>query len=496
MSTPAEAAEDIRYRFAPLERRGVLLGLGAAPLATLVGGIVVALAALQFLPGAAGVGAAVIVVPSAVLAACWPLAGRPPVEWAPTVVAWLLRRGDRPVLDTEPTAGAALRAGGPAVGERGVDRARRRPTSTSPFGLRLVAAPAVPGEGAIGVVEDRVARSWAAVIPVRGPALALLGPEDQARHLAAWGSLLAGAARGRSGIRRLQWVEQCGPADPGHLRAAASDASGPPDACRSYQQFVATESHGLVDHRCHLVVAVRGGRRMGPRAAATDQAELLRRELRLLRAHLRSGDIGADAALDPAGLAALLRAACDPTMPPLDACAVGAGLAGAWPSAVEERWGAVRVDGSWQATYWVAEWPRLAVGPDVLTPLLIGGGPRTVALTMAPVPAAQAIRQVQSARTAAIADDALRARAGFLATAQREREVDGVRRRESELADGHADYRYSGYVTVAASSLEQLDAACAETEHAARQSQLVLRRLYGRQAEARSWTLPVARGIS
>ena len=69
-------------------------------------------------------------------------------------------------------------------------------------------------------------------------------------------------------------------------------------------------------------------------------------------------------------------------------------------------------------------------------------------------------------------------------------------RREAELADGHADYRFSGYVTVSASDRMGLDTACAEIEQAASQARLELRRLYGRQEEAFTWTLPLGRGLS
>ena len=50
-------------------------------------------------------------------------------------------------------------------------------------------------------------------------------------------------------------------------------------------------------------------------------------------------------------------------------------------------------------------------------------------------------------------------------------------RREAELADGHAEYRFSGYVTVTAGDREGLEAACVETEQAAQRAQLELCRL-------------------
>ena len=115
---------------------------------------------------------------------------------------------------------------------------------------------------------------------------------------------------------------------------------------------------------------------------------------------------------------------------------------------------------------------------------------------MAPVGPARAAREVEAARTADLADEELRRRAGFVTTARRRREAEGVVRREAELADGHAEYRFSGYVTVSAPDRAGLDAACAEVEQAASQAHLELRRLYGQQEEAFTWTLPLARGLA
>jgi hypothetical protein len=115
---------------------------------------------------------------------------------------------------------------------------------------------------------------------------------------------------------------------------------------------------------------------------------------------------------------------------------------------------------------------------------------------MAPVPPERAAREVRSARTADVADEELRSRAGFLPSARRGREADGVVQREAELAEGHAEYRYSGYVTVTAANPTELAAACIEAEQRAQASHLELRRLYGRQAEAFTWTLPLARGLT
>lgn len=164
--------------------------------------------------------------------------------------------------------------------------------------------------------------------------------------------------------------------------------------------------------------------------------------------------------------------------------------------ATETGWGWYRSDDAWHATYWVAQWPRRAVGPDFLAHLLLGTAAlRAVSVTMQPIAPERAAREVEQAVVQGLADEELRSRAGFVLTARQRRSREALARREEELAAGHADYRLSGYVTVTAADLDALAAACGEVEQAAERSHIDLRRLYGQQDLAFTYTLPLARGL-
>ncbi|MDQ2729945.1 MAG: hypothetical protein M3Y91_19300, partial [Actinomycetota bacterium] len=333
------------------------------------------------------------------------------------------------------------------------------------------------GDPPMGMVRDRRAGTWVAALAVGARSFTLLDPEDQRRRLGSWGALLAGLARPASPVTRVQWLQTVAPADPRLLGIPPGGGAG---ARADYAEVVAAAGPSALHHRTLVVVAVR------PRRGDGDPATVLRREVRLVQGQLANADLLAGSPLDLGALGAAIRCRFDPGPE---------GRRGVWPLATDEAWSALRVDGGWHATYWIAEWPRVETGPDFLVPLLLAGGRRTVALTMGPVPSARATRQVESARTASMADDELRRRAGFLATARRQRQAEGVARREAELADGHAEYRFSGYVTVSGDDRPALDTACAEVEHAAQAAHLELARLWGRQAEAFTWTLPLARGL-
>jgi hypothetical protein len=164
--------------------------------------------------------------------------------------------------------------------------------------------------------------------------------------------------------------------------------------------------------------------------------------------------------------------------------------------AMEEEWDVVHVDGLFHATFWVAEWPRLEVRSDFLAPLLLGAARATLSVVMEPLGPEQAVRKVEASRTADMADAELRRRSGFISTARHSRESEVLVRREAELADGHASFRYSGFITVSAPNQSELVTACDVVQHAASQSRLVIRRLYGDQAGAYTCTLPLGRGLA
>jgi len=460
-----------RYSFHPLERRGLFLGLDAAQILTLIAGLIAAILAGDAVPGSAGVVVASCILGVAAVGALWPTGGRPLVGWLPSAIGWLTRKAQGPAVSREPLGGSALK----------------------PAGLDLIELPGEPGQPALGVIRDRRSGTWAAVMPVRGRTFSLLDPDQQVQRLDAWRTVLASLARPGSPIKRVQWVERSAPAGSDLLSIGSQVPTMCEQASRaqaSYSDFVAGVAPRAQVHEVWIVVSVDGSR--GRIGSSHRPGDGLRRELRLLEGQLRSADLHPGLPLGLPRLQSVLaglhrtrkpRSRVDRAMPP-------------WPMASTESWSDLRTDDSWHATYWIAEWPRVEVAPDFLTPLLVGGGRRTVSVIMAPVSGDRAMREARSARTADVADAELRDRAGFLPSARRAKEADGVARRESELAEGHAEYRFSGYVTVSATDRESLAVASADAEHAARAAHLELRLLFGRQAEAFAWTLPLARGLA
>ena len=456
--------EGTAYRFGPRERGGGLAGWRAGQILTVAVGLVFGVLVLRWSPDALGVVAAVGILVLYGALATVPVAGRTGDEWLPVVVCWGARR-------------TGARAGGGA-GRAGTGVFR---------GVRFLRA----GWRDMGVVHDRAARTLTAALALRGGSFALVGADEQDRRVGAWSSVLASLAREGSSVHRVQWVAASFPDDGSGVRSyLASDAvAGVAPACTaSYEALLAEMDSRTSAHDVVLAVQVRTTRSVEVGCAA------LAREVESLVRLLGDADVRVESLLSADDLARQLLRTYEPRVGAAESRAPTPVL-DPWPMAVEERWSSVRVDGMVHATFWVSEWPRVEVRSDFLAPLLLGAARSTFSVVMEPLGSDAAVRKVEASRTADLADAELRRRGGFVATARHARESEVLARREAELAEGHASFRYSGYVTVSAPTDGELESAIDAVQHAAGQSRLALRRVYGDQASAYTCTLPLCRGL-
>jgi hypothetical protein len=451
-----------RYRFGPRERGGSLAGWRPGQILTVAVGLVIGVLVLRGEPNVAGVAAAVCVLVLYGAMATVPVSGRTGDEWLPVVVCWAARR----------------------------TRVQRGRAMGALRGVRLLRA----GWQDMGVVHDRATRTLTAALSLRGRSFALLGPDEQDRRVGAWSSVLASLAREGSPVHRVQWVAASFPDDGRGVHAylaaeAVADAASASTA--SYEALLADMDSHACAHDVVLAVQVRLTKSVEVGCAA------LAREVGSLVRLLGDADVQVESVLSAEDLAhQLLRTyeAGAPSAPPASA-ASAASAEDPWPMAMEETWSSVRVDGMVHATFWVAEWPRIEVRSDFLAPLLLGSARSTFAVVMEPLGSDAAVRKVEASRTADLADSELRRRGGFVSTARHARESEVLARREAELSEGHASFRYAGFVTISAATEEELATACDAVQHAAGQSRLALRRLYGDQASAYTCTLPLCRGL-
>jgi len=165
--------------------------------------------------------------------------------------------------------------------------------------------------------------------------------------------------------------------------------------------------------------------------------------------------------------------------------------------ATEERWGYYRTaDRAWHRSFTIAL-PLSEVPADWFVPVILGDSPvcRTVAMTVEPVSHRQANREAARTLTRLMAEEERKQRLGQVRTAHDAKQETAALRRMEELADGHADVVYAVTVTVTAPDLAALDQACQSVDHVVGMASCELRQLEGQQAQAFTWTLPLARGL-
>ncbi len=484
----------LTYSFGPLERRGILGSIRGGQAGLLAGGALAAIVALDESPSATGVLLAMLLFGLAIAGAFAPLGGRTLQEWAPVAVAFALRRRAR-FASGVATSGLTARSGQAS-----------EPEPVAPVALRDVRIVAhAYRDRPVGVISERSGRRLTAVLACRVEAFSLLDQDAQERRLARWGLVLSGA--GGSPIRRLQWIERTAPAQGDELarwvhaeRAPTVPLRGTP-MIESYLELIGSSARVTQEHEILVAIQV-DARRVRDRGVEAIGRALVEQTERVAQG-LEAAEVRVLGALSPGQLARTLRTAFDPyaraelaTLEAADPGRDGLSEANAWPLGAREAWDHYQSDGALHATYWIGAWPRVQVSPMFMDSLLgRSSAVRAVSVSFEPLPADRSAREIEAAVTRDRADRELRARFGQSETARQRQAAEATIRREAELAAGHGEVRLSGFITVSGRDRDELRRACSEVlEHAAR-ARLELHRLYGQQADAFTFTLPLGRGL-
>lgn len=492
----------LTYRFGPLERRGLLGAIRLSQAAVLGGGLAGSVLLLDIAPTLGGLFAATVLICLAAAVAFLPISRRTVDEWGPIVAGYLNRhlRGRRRFSSTAPSEGDRLRW--PREGDCELtDVIPHAPGSLA--GIRILEHPY--GRRALGIISAQRGRWLTGVLACRVLSFALLDPEAQERRLARWGLVLGGAAS--TPIRRLQWIERTSPAQVDELArwlAAEHDPAIPlrgTPMVESYLELIGTTAR--VSHEHEILIAVQvDARRVRERGQDAVVRALVEQTERIAQG-LEAAEVRVLGALSAGQVARALRTGFDPyaraelaTLETADPQRDGVAEKAAWPVGAEEHWDHYRSDGALHATYWIGGWPRVDVSPMFMDVLLGRSSTvRTVAVTFESIPPDRSTREVEAAVTRDRADREMRHRIGQSETARRRQAQEATLRRETELAAGHSEVRMAGFITATGRDPEDLNRGCTEMlEHAAR-ARLELHRLYGQQAEAFTFTLPLCRGL-
>ena len=509
------------YRFAPHPGGGIVLGLRAGQLVGIALGAFGALRGLR-LGGLGGLALGATVAGLFAGGVLIPIYGRTLEQWIPITIRFGLAQfaGRARFRSQRAQLGHVIRLPTGQLDPQPPQPPDGRPGELADIELLEVELSRYEN-ARLGVVKDRRAGTFTATVRVSGHAFSLLDPGDRERALADYGTVLATLARDGTPVRRLAWIERTLPADADALgnyllEAKRADASldDPPDELVSYLQLIGRAGQVAEEHELLFSLQIDAKRPAGRRAirrlGGGDLGALavIAGETGQLIELLDAAGLSVTGLLTRTGVAAAIRAGCDPWGHRQRQRQLNVGVRSdpgisehtAGPTAREERWGRVATDGALHCTLWVAEWPRLDVRALFLQPLLMESGvTRSVAMVMELVGPSKAIRRAELASTNVATEQSLRARVGQRTSSRQHKRDEAAQQRESEVAAGHAAVRYAAYVTVSVAHSpgggDELEAAVSRMELEAKRALLRLERMWGQQAEALTYTLPLARGL-
>ena len=351
------------------------------------------------------------------------------------------------------------------------------------------------------MVHDPHRQTLSVTVQITHPAYVLLSPIDQHSRVTAWGRLLASLSK--SGHCAAVQVLEATVPDPGTGVAGWYDARGIHDgswADTNYASLLAQSSHGSSAHRTTITVAL--DMRRAAKAireagrGVKGAAAVLRVDMAALEYSLRAAELRVEGWFDVPTLAAVVRQAYDPATI-LRSGLPGATLCTAGPVGVSEHWSYLRHDSGYSTVLWISEWPREAVAPNFLHPIVFAQGVRrSLSIVVHALGATEAMKQIRKEKTEAITDSAQKAKVGQLQDLSDRQEYDDILAREQALIAGHADMEFSGFVTVTAPDRDELAAAVSQVEQAVGQSTCETRVLFGRQAQGFVVSaLPFARSV-
>lgn len=490
----------VGYKIGPVQQKTLIAGLRTSQIVLMVTAVFGGILLVSVIRGQVGILLAVFLIATCVGLSFAFVGGRPVDAWIPALFKYFtgVLSGQRRSISSAPHEGFIMGS------ERGVS------SPPPPLkGVRILKVN-LSNNRQIGIVKDSKMGTYSAIVQLAGQSFGLLDHSEQAQKLEAWGGVLSGCARQGSPVHRLQWIERTVP-EVGDAMAAYLQDSAEVDEDHplreSYEELIASAGPITQEHLLMLVITIsarKSARDMRRRGKGdTGACEVLIREVKNIESHLRNADIEVIGLMTPREVSMAFRTAFDPGV--INGL-VGRGLESpelrgsaprnAWPMATEDNWDYYKTDNIVHRCYWISEWPRVEAPPDFFAPVLLQTtATRTVSVVMEPIPPATAFRKTESAHTNFVADEDIRAKAGYLHTARRQREYESVLQREEELSDGHALFRFSGFVVVSANNLDRLEEAASDVEQAAYQSRLELRPCYGEQAIAFSVCLPLGRGV-
>lgn len=362
------------------------------------------------------------------------------------------------------------------------------------------------------LVYDPLARTASFAAKVSSDAFELLDEDEKEIRVQVWSQLLAGFSA-HPGVLRVQTLDRTVVYPSADIlehydKMVAANAAGPAISAladASYRDLVS----GAATHTRHemyvvVVLSIDRIRKQVKNLGGGIGAlmKMAHTEMDAIEADLPMAGARVDQWLNPRELAAVIREAYDPAsveeIGERTGTYAGASVESGGPMAAVKDWDVLQTDTAVHRAYWISEWPRTAVMPGFMSPLVFAGDfVHTVSIVAEPIATDVALKKVEKEQEDVRVSARLNRKLDRMPTLQQEQESRDIQRREQELVAGHGEVRFGGFVTISAKDKEELAAAEARLRHGAAQAHVELRALYGQQHRGfLVGALPLGRGVS
>ena len=176
---------------------------------------------------------------------------------------------------------------------------------------------------------------------------------------------------------------------------------------------------------------------------------------------------------------------------------LGRDFATAGPVAVNGTWSRIRTDSAHHAVLWISEWPHSMAYPGFLSPILLFSGiQRSFSLIRAPCAPIRPLATSARRKSSTSPTKPNAPKSGQSRTPPRRLNTTMFSKQDADLTAGRGILRYTGLITITATTIEDLDAHDAALEQAAIQANCETRLLAGQQAKVfTAAALPLSRQV-
>jgi hypothetical protein len=468
--------EYVTYNLAPPESKSFIFNWTLTELLVFAFGLFIGLLELKNMPNIWGLGAFIITTGLFATISLFKIKSRSLVSWLPVILSFISKCELASVSSTLKMAVLGIRVG----------RDEELPARLDMF--RDLDVIQLPSE--IGLIMDKKQATASCILQVNSAGFMLSSGKDESVSL--WSGILAGLSKVGSDLIRIKITNQSRLGESELLLNRDYDQSNQ-FFNEVYDEILNYIERHIYGYQCFITLVFKSPG--NPSLKIKDPlilksfTESITKQISYLTQQLSKLKVYVKKTLSRKEIIEVIYQGWACTNKPSNRKAF-------WPTATKETFNYLRTEDVYHAVFWIAEWPLIPVHADFLSALTINPSANfNFSLIMQPISTGNSFRDVKKAKTQYFADKQLKTRIGYMMDALGEQKLMSVKLRESELAAGHCEFKFSGYISVSANTSDQLEYCVQEIKQKIGQCNMELYRIYAKQSEALLSSLIFDRGL-